>query len=186
LGALVRWWAAPSDGARWLVELARVAEVGIPHDVLTLCWVLALAYEEAPPEPEVADVLADALLRATAERERRVAEVTCGEVLAPGAALDAEGLDDAWLEAHPALVAPLLVLMGLALDEPATRRVVVEVRPDPEEEGLTLAAVLVQTHEDPDELFDRIEARALRTGALGSLVDDRGGLLCLGTERLAR
>jgi hypothetical protein len=169
-----------------LAAFGRLAEAAPPHDVLALAWMMVLYGDVPVPTPEVADAGATALLRLTAERLRAMAELVGAETTEADLALDQSRLPDLWFRQHPALISPVLVLLGLAFDDPETRGVELHGGSDPEEEGLDIVELRLRVDGDPDEALDRLEQRALRTGALGVLSDARGGLVALTSEAASR
>lgn len=167
---------------RSLVHIARLAEVGAVHDILSLGWMMVLFGDVPSPKPELARVAASQLFAATSERLEAMRMALLDMPSHQVTTQSRWVVPDGWLEAHPLLKQPTLILQGLAFDDPAIIAIAVTVTQDPEDATLAWLQIhLTVAGENPDVVRLRLEDRALRAGVLGTMSDDHA-MIALLTE----
>jgi hypothetical protein len=166
--------------SRALVHVARLAEVGAAHDVLSIGWMMVLFGDVPRPRPDVIYAAADQLFAETSHRleTMRMALLDANPTRHP-VPLTWQ-VPPGWLDTHRALSLPLWILLGMAFDDPAVRTVAVAVTNDPEDVGLVWLQIRLGVAEDaPDDVRLRLEDRALRAGVLGAMMAKQAVLMLL-------
>jgi hypothetical protein len=169
-------WSVPDQGARSIADLARLLETTARHDVLALAWLAVLLGDVEAPRPAVADSGASLLLRLAAQRASALRSLLDDRTPPRKLVLD-DRCPRAWRESHRALVLPAIMLIGLAFLDPDVRHIALIATSDPEDEGLSMLEVRVSARRAADAVRERLERRALRSGVVGSLADERGGAI---------
>ncbi|GDX78541.1 hypothetical protein LBMAG42_03520 [Deltaproteobacteria bacterium] len=178
---VVSKWRAPNPGSRWIVEMARITEASASHDVLAIAWMAVLLGDVPAPSHDVANAAATALLELTSVRLAALRAVIGDEIAVPGVVIDDRALPSHWREAHRTLIFPMLMLVGLAFDDPQVRSVTLLAHQDPDDRDLSIVEIRLHAEGDHEDARLRLEDRATRAGVLGVMADEHGGMLAITT-----
>jgi hypothetical protein len=138
-----------------LVHSAQLAEASAAHDLLCIGWMMELLGDVPPPTVEVAHSAAALLLEETARRLEAMRSALDNAAPSSGVALPE--IPREWLDSHPSLRLPALLLLGLGLGEPTVKGLELKVVGDPEIPGYRVLRVCASQSRGEEDRGDTAE-----------------------------